>query len=126
MSRFWLGIGLLVLFLAMGLWISFSVDSIHQTIAETLDQAAAQTLSGDPEAGLALARQARSDWETRWRETASIADHAPMDEIDGLFAQLEIYGQTDNHADFAAYCSRLAKLVTAVGEAHTLNWWNLL
>lgn len=126
MQRFWLGIGLLVLFLALGLWISYTMDGTHQTIAQTLDQAAEQTLSGDLDAGVALAQQAHSDWDTHWHKIASVADHAPMDEIDGLFAQLEIYSQTDSRADFAAYCARLAKLVSAVGEAHTLNWWNLL
>lgn len=126
MSRFWLGIGLLVLFLVLGLWIGNTTNNANQTVAQTLDQAAAQTLQGDPETGVALAKQAHSQWDDSWHGTASVADHAPMDEIDGLFAQLEMYGETKQYADFAAYCARLAKLVTAVGEAHVLNWWNLL
>ena len=126
MGRFCFGIGLLVIFLVLGLWVSFSTGSVHQAIARTLDEAAAQTLSGDMEAGLALAQQAQDDWDAHWQKTASIADHGPMDEIDGLFAQLKLYGQTAQTADFAAYCARLAKLITAVGEAHGLTWWNLL
>ena len=126
MGRFWLGIGLLVLFLVLGLWVTHAMDGVHQTISQTLDEAAQQTLSGDLETGISLAQQAQNDWDSHWHGTASIADHAPMDEIDGLFAQLKVYGQTGQAADFAAYCARLAKLVTAVGEAHGLSWWNLL
>lgn len=126
MGRAWLGVGLLVLFLVLGLWISFSMGGVHQQIAQKLEQAAEQGLSGDLEEGIALARQACSDWEKHWHGTASVADHAPMDEIDGLFAQLEIYGKAGQRADFAAFCSRLSRLVAAVGEAHGLSWWNLL
>lgn len=126
MGRFWLGIGLLVLFLVLGLWVSSSMGNVHQAIAQTLDEAAAQTLEGNLEEGLALAQQAYADWDAHWHGTASVADHAPMDEVDSLFGQLMIYGQADQPADFAAYCSRLAKLVSAVGEAHGLTWWNLL
>ena len=55
-----------------------------------------------------------------------MADHGPLEEIDSLFAQVQIYADTGKTADFAAYCTRLAKLVTAVGEAHGLTWQNLL
>lgn len=126
MGRFWVGVGLLVLFLALGVWVACTMDDVHQNIAQTLDQASAQTVSGNLDAGQALVRQARSDWEAHWNRTASVADHAPMDEIDALFAQLEVYGQTGQAGNFAAYCAHLAKLVAAVGEAHSLTWWNLM
>lgn len=126
MGRFWLGICILVLFLALGLWVAHAMDDVHQSIAGTLDQAAQETLNGDIESGIALAQQARKHWRSRWHGTASVADHAPMDEIDGLFSQLDAYSQADRPTDFAAYCARLSALVAAVGEAHTLTWWNLL
>lgn len=126
MGRFWLGVCLLAVFLVLGLWVSYSMDDIHQSIAQTLEEASDLTLSGNLEDGKAMVRQARADWENHWHGTASVADHEPMDEIDGLFAQLEVYGKTGQSGDFAAYCARLSKLVTAVGEAHGLSWWNLL
>ena len=126
MGRFWLGIGILVLFLALGLWVAHTMVAVHNTISQTLDRAAVQALEGDLESGFVLAQQARNHWHARWHGTASVADHAPMDEIDGLFAQLDAYRQSERPSDFAAYCARLSALITAVGEAHSLSWWNLL
>lgn len=126
MGRFWLGICLLAIFLVLGLWIGKAADDGHAAIAQTLEQAAEKTLAGDLAAGKALAEKAAQQWEKNWHKTASVADHEPMDEIDGLFAQLDVYGKTDRATAFAACCARLAKLVAAVGEAHSLSWWNLL
>ena len=126
MGRFWLGIGILVVFLVLGFWVTYAMDNVHSEISKTLDDAVAQTLGGDLTEGIALARQAKDRWQSHWRGTASVADHAPMDEIDGLFAQLETYGQAGLSGEFAAYCARLSNLVIAVGEAHSLTWWNLL
>ncbi len=126
MGRFWFGLTLLALMLAAGLWIGLGMDHAHQDIAAILEQAAEQAMAGDLEQGIALSRQAQTQWDSSWQRTATVADHAPMDEIDSLFAQLQIYGQAGNTVDFAAYCTRLSKLVTAVGEAHALSWKNLL
>lgn len=126
MGRFWLGIGILVVFLVLGLWVTYAMDNIHSEISQTLERAATQTLSGDLTEGITLVQQAKDRWQSHWHGTASVADHAPMDEIDGLFAQLEAYGQAGLSTDFATYCARLSNLVAAVGEAHSLTWWNLL
>lgn len=126
MSRFWIGIALLVVFLCLGVWVTWSMNDIHEPISRTLEEAAEAALAGDLKAGTALAAEALDTWERHWHGTAAVADHAPMDEIDGLFAQAEIYAQTGSTADFAAICGRLAKLITAIGEAHSPGWWNLL
>ena len=126
MGRFWFGAGLMALMLAAGLWIGGQMNQLHQEIAASLEQAAKQVMDGDLEGGIALSQQAQKDWDSRWQTTATVADHAPMDEIDSLFAQLQIYGQAGNATDFASYCTRLSKLVAAMGEAHALSWKNLL
>lgn len=126
MGRFWLGILLLAALLLLGLWIGYKADGVHQSISKSLDLAAQQVLAGDLEGGLATAQAARRRWHRGWNATAAVADHAPMDEIDGLFAQLEIYGQLRTPTELAAVCTRLAALVSAIGEAHRFTWWNLL
>ena len=126
MGRLWLGIGILVLFLVLGLWISHCMDSVHLSIANTLETAAEQALSGDLDAAAQTAQTAKVSWEKHWHGSAVVADHAPMDEIDGLLAQLECYSRADQPGDFAACCTRLALLVEAMSEAHSLTWWNLL
>ena len=126
MGRLWIGIGILVLLLVLGLWISHVMDDVHVGIAETLKTAAEQALSGDLEAGMDTAQRAKVRWEDHWHGSAAVADHEPMDEIDGLLAQLECYGKANQPGDFAACCKRLALLVEAMSEAHSLTWWNLL
>lgn len=126
MARFWIGIALLAAFLGLGIGVTVAMDQVHEPISQVLEEAAEQALAGDLEGGAALARQARMDWQDHWKGTASVADHGSMDEIDGLFAQMEVYARQGRETDFAAYCARLSKLVHAVGEAHGFNWWNLL
>ena len=126
MGRLWLGIGILVLFLVLGLWISYSMDSVHITIAQTLETAAEQALSGDLATAANTAQKAKASWEEHWHSSAVVADHAPMDEIDGLLAQLDCFSRANQPGDFAACCTRLALLVEAMSEAHSLTWWNLL
>lgn len=126
MGRFWLGLGLMVVLLALGLWTASAMGDLHEPISGTLQKAAEQCLSGNAENGFSLARQAQRRWEGSWRRTAAVADHTPMDEIDGLFAQMETYAKAGKELEFAAYCSRLAARISAVGDAHQFTWWNLL
>lgn len=126
MDRFLFGVFLLVVLLAVGLWSSFTMSDIHSNLCQTLSDAAEKTLEGDMEKGITLAKQAKQTWQMRWSRTAAMADHAPMDEIDGLFSQLEAYAEAKEATEFAALCGRLSQLVDAVGESHSLTWWNLL
>lgn len=126
MARFYFGVFLLLFFLVLGLWVGHALEDIHTEIADTLTQAAETALSGDLAQAERLALSAKKEWETSWHGTATVADHAPMDEIDGLLAQLPCFAQTDNVSDFAACCTRCSLLVQAISEAHSLTWWNLL
>ncbi|MBR5529369.1 MAG: DUF4363 family protein [Oscillospiraceae bacterium] len=126
MKRIWLGLGILVLFLVLGLWSSYSMQKLHAPLAHKLESAADAALSGDWETGLVQAQQAQTQWETRWHGSAVLADHTPMDEIDSYFARLEIYSHTKNEEAFAAGCRQLAQLITATAEAHSFTWWNIL
>ena len=126
MKRIWLGFGILILFLAVGLWSSRYAQTLHEPLAHDLEKAAQTALSGNFAAGRETAEKARQQWDKQWHGTALLADHTPMDEIDGLFARLEIYAQTQNTEAFAACCHQLAKLITATGEAHSFTWWNIL
>jgi hypothetical protein len=124
--RFWYGLGVLAMLLVLGLWTAWGMEKLNQPVADALEQAAQAAVGGDMAQGMALAERAQNHWcQNRGRMTA-VADHGPLEEIDSLFAQVQIYADTGKTADFAAYCTRLAKLVTAVGEAHGLNWQNLL
>ena len=126
MGRLFLGIGLLLLLLALGIWVAVAMNDLHTPVTDMLETAAQQAMAGDLEQGISLARQAKDHWSYHWRRTASVSDHTPMDEIDGLFAQMDVYAQTGMVTEFAAYCTRLAELIDCISDAHSLTWWNLL
>lgn len=126
MGKLWLGAGLLALFLVLGLWVGTAMDTAHMDISQALTEAAELALDGQLEQGYRVAQQAQNQWDEKWHGSACVADHAPMDEIDGLFAQLAVYHRAAQPGDFAACCTRLSMLVAAMSEAHSLTWWNLL
>lgn len=126
MGRVLLGMILLLAMLLLGILVMISMDRVNTPISQLLEEAAQTALAGDLEQGAAIAQKAQKQWEHSWHKVASFSDHAPMDEIDSLFAQAAVYGQVGDTEDFASHCTRLAMLIEAVGEAHSLNWWNLL
>lgn len=126
MSRLWLGMGILVLFLALSLWCGWVMGSFHAELAQQMEEASQTALAGDLEEAVATADRVQQQWQSHWKGTAALADHAPMEEIESLFAQLDAYGQASQIEDFAAYSARLSRLLHATGEAHVPVWWNLL
>ena len=126
MARGWLGAGILAVFLGLCLLVSQLAGNAHQPTGELLEQAAEKTLAGDFEEGVSLAKEARQRWQKQWKGTAAIADHSPMDEVDDLFAEMEIYAKTGEEPHFAACCKELAQRLQAIADAHRLSWWNIL
>ena len=124
--RFWVGIAILVCFLVLGLFIAAGMRSIHTPIAEKLQLAADRASAGELYQATQLANRAKNDWQRHWQITAAVADHEPMEQIDGLFAQLSGFAATGDAGSFSAVSGRLSRLVEAIGDAHALTWWNLL
>lgn len=126
MKRFWIGICLLVGLLAVTAGISVHMHRVHMPMAQQLQQAAEAALREDWQQATALADRARQSWEKNWRCTAVFADHTPMDELDGLFAELQVYGHLQAKEHFASTCAHLVKLAEAMADSHHPGWWNLL
>ena len=121
-----LGVLLLVCLLGLGSFVSWKMDAMQLPLTEALDQAAEEALEGSFSRAVSLGEEAKGKWERQWNLTAALADHAPMDEIDGLFAQLKAYANQEEKTHYAACCWELSSLIRAVAEAHELSWWNLL
>ncbi len=126
MKRGWLGIGLLAVLLALGIFLQFSMDQIHTHCADTLEQAAQAAENGQWERAAALADQAYQGWQKGSGLTAAVADHSPMDEVDMMYAELRVYAGEQENPHFSATCVRLAELIRAVAEAHRFTLQNLL
>lgn len=126
MKRFWIGICILALLLAGSAAICVGMQRVHAPIAAQLSQAAEAALSGDPESAEALFYRANARWEKYHRFTAAFADHTPMDEMDTLLEEAEVYAAAQEQPHFAAVCAHLSVLAAAIADSHTLSWWNLL
>ena len=126
MGKGWLGAGLLAVFLIFGICLSVMADTACLPTEDLLKQAAEKTLSGDFVEGIALGKEAQSRWEGQWNAIAAIADHEPMDEVDALFAEMEVYATTGEQPHFAACCEALARRIHSFADAHRFSWWNVL
>ena len=126
MKRLYLGIAILFILLALGSSVSWGIHGIHEPIHAQLQQAHTAALDADWTLAQRLSLEAQQRW-LRWQHfTAAFADHAPMDEIDSLFAQLTVYAQAKDIPHFCALCAELAQLTHAMSESHSPTWWNLL
>ena len=126
MMRGWFGAGILALFLVLGFVVSGLISHSHMPTCALLEDAAEKTLAGDFDSATELGMAAKDRWKNSWNGTAVIADHSPMDDVDALFAEMEIYAKTGEEPHFAACCKELAQRLQAVADAHKFSWWNVL
>ena len=126
MKRFWLGAGILVGILALGILVTRYAARVHKPIGKDLLEAGSQALEGDWAEADAYFRQARSRWEESRDLTAVVTDHTPMEQIDAMFRQLEVWRQQRQSVWFSAGCAELSAWVEAVADAQAVNWWSIL
>ena len=125
MKRSWIGLGLLIVLMILGLVTGSLMERIHRPVADALQQAAGLAQAGLWEQAGAEARAAEQEG-AKWSSLRNcMADHTPVEDAEGLFAQLDVYcEEEDSH--FVAVCRELARKVEAIGQAHGLNAWNIL
>lgn len=126
MRRFWIGVGLLAVLLAAGMWTGSRMRRTHMPCVADLENAAACAMAEDWTAAGALSGRAKEGWQNSWHLSASMANHQRMDEIDALFEELEIYRAREETSAYCAGCMYLAELLRDLGESFRLSWWNLL
>lgn len=125
-KRLVLGIAVLSLILSCGLWMTGHMNRTHMHLSHTLRQARDAALAGNWEDARTLARQAELRWQGQHRLTAAFADQTPMDEIDGLFAELQVFSAEEEMPHFSAVCAHLSRLTASMAESHHISWWNFL
>ena len=125
-QRFWLGVGLLVVLLAASLFATWGMEAIHKPAEQGMAAAAEAALAGDFPGAVAAANRVYDRWQTYRNCTAAFADHAPMDDVEALFAEMQVYAQAEEVPHFAACCNQLRTLLKAMSDAHTPTWWNFL
>ena len=126
MKQIWFGALLLIALLLAGIVSSLGIRWVQDPIASQLEQAAQAGFCENWDRADTLCAAAHTRWETYRNALATVADHEPMEEIDSLFGELELYRRARDPVLFSGLCQRLCLLTRAVGEAHSLSWWNLL
>ena len=126
MKKFIIGIAVLSLLLLSGLLVAKVTEEMYRPIIALLEEATATALDGNFQVAKFQAEEAKKLWNKKKNATATVADHTPMEDIDHLFAEVEIYAQTEEIPHFAACCAQLAVMVRDMSDAHAPNLWNLL
>lgn len=126
MTRTWVGFVLLVLLLIGGLLSISLVRNPLEEVADLLESAAGEALSGNLSPAADTAREAHRHWEKVRRGIAAVTDHSPLEQIDRGFTLLKLYASTRESQLFAAVCAELAMQIRAVCDAHNAQWQNIL
>lgn len=122
MKRSWIGFGILLALLALCLTVGCCLDRFQEPLTRQLDQAATFAREECWPQAQTLAEEAKYTWEQCRGAIACVADHTPMEEIDGLFAQLSSYAE--DPAEYAATCAALSRKLEAMADAHRLSLWS--
>ena len=109
MNRCWIGAGLLLLLLVLGLFTGVAMSRFLEDLAVQITDLADKS-PDDAQDMLAATAQ---KWESRRFLTAVLSDHAPMDEADTLFLLLE----QSSDDDFRENALRLSQLLHQLSQS---------
>ena len=126
MKRPLLGFCILLALLLSSICIWWAMMDIHRDIAGLLTQAQTAAEAENWQQAEYFSSLAAKKWEHHHRFTASFADHTPMDELDSLFAELEVFLQNRESPHFESTCAQLILLAHAMADSHNISWWNVL
>lgn len=126
MKRLWIGVALLLVLLGAGIFSTVSMERFHHSLSRHLESAAQAALAEDWEQAREILHQCRSRWQRFRNCIAAGASHETIEEIDSLYSQLDIYLSRRDSPGFTLCCTALWHATAALGEAQSINWWNLL
>ena len=124
MKRMWIGVGFLLFLLVAGIFVTLWAVSFHSRLESQLTDAVGAAAAENWDTAQILFHSAESRWEDRRKLTAVIADHDPMEEIDSLFSQMEIYLRLRDQNGFSSTGAQLASRVRAMSDSQSISWWN--
>lgn len=123
MKRSWFGAGLLAVLLILSLLAGWGAQRCQEPVSLDLEEAGRFVLAGDWSRARESALGAMGHWERCRPFSAVLGNQGVMEEVDSLFARLEIYLITQDPQS-AALCAEIARLVS---DLHPQGaWWDLL
>lgn len=121
-SRF--GIGLLAALLMLSLLADRAAVRYHGSVAQNLETASHSALAGDWNRTVQLSRAAMACWERCRPFRSAIGNQASMEQVDSLFARLDICLQRETCSDTAGLCAEIAQQVRDLSPSG--NWWDIV
>lgn len=126
MKRLWIGVGILGILLAVGITVLCIGHHFYEDISKDLKTAGESAMAENWEEANQRAEAARDIWSRYRRLWASFSDHEPVEKMETLFSQLEIYQTQQLEVSFAETCTEISHLAQAIEESHNLRWWSIL
>ena len=126
MNRLWIGLVLLFLIPALGIGLLWGSGAFFGSISREVEACGEAALAENWALAGEITENCREKWEKYYHFWAVFTDHAPIEQVQTLFSQLELYEKQRVATEFAACCRALAKEAEAIGESHGLAWWSLL
>lgn len=126
MKRMWIGVVLLAVMLATGVGMLLVSRDFYGEFSDSLDQAGEYALAENWVAAGNKLRESQRLWKQYRRFWAASTDHEPVEEVQRLFSQLEVYEKCRQGTEFAAICRSIVHRAEAIDEAQSLKWWSIL
>ena len=126
MKRSWFGAVLLIVLLILSIAAAFFMTRLHEDLALEARLSADSALLGQWDDVHLLLRRISRRWDRFSGLRSCLTDHEALEAIDATLAQMEVCRQSKNALHYQLLCAQLQTQLTALGEAHTLTWRNLL
>lgn len=123
MNYFALGAGILAVILILALCSMFLLYHQTENIATLLEQAMQEP---NRTQAVALAVQAKNNWDNRYGLIATFIDHNELDEISTGFAEMDSWARLDDEDEFYCVCNRLANQVRHIYQAELPTYYNIM
>lgn len=117
MKHFWISFTVLTVLLALSVGALVFMDTTTDQVAALLEEAR----DLEPKAAMEQVEKARALWNRRYGLMAALTDHADLDEIRQVFAELETAPE-----DFTTRCSALAARVRGLAQSEMPHYYNFL
>lgn len=125
MSRFRIGLALLLVLIGVCLFSQLRMATIQKPIAQQISQAEKYAAREDWLKAAHAVTDARNAWEEHRTFVSALADHQPLEDIECLFAMLDTYAEEQDETEFRAACQDLHRRILAVKEAQEFNLGSL-
>ena len=120
-----LGLGLLLLCLALCLTATLLLNRFTDHAAAALETARKLAADGDYPAAAAQVRAAWRYWEARRGFFGVVLRHAEADGVHGSFRRLLAYGENAVAQEFAPACAELIAEIRHLAEAERPHYYNV-